>query len=282
VNQHIGLFAVSITEPLQLRFFQLGLLAAVLTMVAGAGVGFTVVMRREAYFGQGLGQAMIAGVAIGAFLNLPAAPSAFLGAVVAAALIALMSRGRLVGSDTAITVVASTAFALGVAVISSDRDRGVNVSNVLFGNVLGVTGSDIVTLAAAGGIAWGFSWSTARRLALSAAAPQVANAHGVPVARLELLRTLVLALVTAAAVQVVGVTLVVVALVFPAATASLLARTVASVQALSLGIGAVTGAVGMYVSYWNDLASGPAIVLTAATGFVFAAGTSYLGRARGS
>jgi ABC-type Mn2+/Zn2+ transport system permease subunit len=268
------LLAVSVTEPLKLRFFQFGLLAAILAMAAGAAVGFPVVMKREAYFGQGVGQAMIAGVAVGAFLDLPAAPSAFLGAAVAAVLITLLGRRRLVGSDTAIAVVASTAFALGVAVISSDRERGINVSNVLFGNVLGVTGGDVLTLLVATVVAWLFTWWAGRRLALSAAVPQVAAAHGVPVARLEFLRTLVLALVTATTVQVVGVTLVVVALVFPAATASLLARTLASTQVTALLTGVLTGAVGMYISYWTDIASGPAIVLTAAGALILAVPSS--------
>jgi ABC-type Mn2+/Zn2+ transport system permease subunit len=263
MNRAALVSAVSLFEPLQLQFFQLGLLAAVLTLLAGAGVGFTVVLRRETYFGQGVGQAMIAGVAVGTFFELPAAA----GSLAAAAMIAVLARFRRVESDTAIAVVASSAFALGVAVISSDRERGVNITNVLFGNVLGVTVADVATLALAALAAWGLALLAVRRLTLISAAPRVAVAHGVAVARLELARTVTLAGVTAAAVQVVGVTLVVVALVLPAATAALVARTLLGFHAVAASAAVLVGVVGMYVSYWSDIASGPAIVLTAAAVF---------------
>jgi manganese/iron transport system permease protein len=267
MNRAALVSAVSLFEPLQLQFFQLGLLAAVLTLLAGAGVGFTVVLRRETYFGQGVGQAMIAGVAVGTFFELPAAAAALAGSLAAAAMIAVLARFRRVESDTAIAVVASSAFALGVAVISSDRERGVNITNVLFGNVLGVTVADVATLALAALAAWGLALLAVRRLTLISAAPRVAVAHGVAVARLELARTVTLAGVTAAAVQVVGVTLVVVALVLPAATAALVARTLLGVHAVAASAAVLVGVVGMYVSYWSDIASGPAIVLTAAAVF---------------
>ncbi len=257
-------------EPLYLPFFQLGLFAAVLTMIAGSGMGFTIVMRREAYLGHGVGQAMIAGVAIGAFFDLPAAVSALTGSLVSAALIAALGRLRGLTSDTAIAMVSSCAFALGVAIISSDRERGINVSNVLFGNVLGVTKLDVAVLAAAALMSWIFALATTRKLALSAGAPRVAVAHGVYIKRAEIARTIVLAGITAASVQIVGVTLVVVALTLPAAAASFVARTISGIHTVSLVLAVMIGAVGMYISYWYDIASGPAIVLTAGVAFVAA------------
>jgi ABC-type Mn2+/Zn2+ transport system permease subunit len=251
-----------VTDPLELGFFVRGLIAAVFVMLGGALLGFGVLTRRSAFLGQGVSQSMLAGVALGAVFGIGSTLSAFAGAVLAAILIGSLSRVRGIGQEGAIAVVASAALSLGVAVVSADRTRSVNLTNLLFGNVLGVAWADIVMLAVAVGAAAVFSLGNGRRLALAAMTPQVAQAHGVDVRRLELARMTTLALVTAAAVQVVGVTLVVAALVLPAAMAAVTARTLGAAHSIAVGWGTVTAVLGLYVSYYFDLASGPAVVLT--------------------
>ena len=250
-----------VTEPLQVGFFVRGLVAAVLVLVAGSMLGFGVLTRRSAYLGQGVSQSMLAGVALGSLAGITATPSAFLGAGVAAMMIAWLSRVKGLGPEAAVAVVSSAGLSIGVAVISADRSRGVNLTNLLFGNVLGVTWSDIALLSVATGVAVGSAALWGRKLALSASTPQVARAHGVAVRSLELGRVLTLSLVTAAAVQVVGVTLVVAALVLPAAVAALLTRTLGGAHIVAVGTAVLTGVLGLYVSYWMDIASGPAVVL---------------------
>lgn len=259
-----------IVDPLTLHFFQLGVLASLLVMLAGAGVGFSITLQREAYMGHGLGQAMLAGVAIGALYDLPISIAAIIGSIIAAGTIKLMSRLTLVSADTAIAVVSSTAFATGVAVVSANRERGTNITNILFGNVLGVSPSDIVIITVAAVSSWMFAWSSARRYIATAGSRRVAVAHGIPVARLEILRTATVAIVVATSVQVVGVSLAVVSLVFPAAIASAVSRTVAGIHAVAAASAALIAVVGMYISYWFDLASGPAVVLTATATWVLA------------
>jgi ABC-type Mn2+/Zn2+ transport system permease subunit len=254
-----------LTEPYQLGFFVRGLITAVLVLIGGAMLGFGVLTRRTAYFGQGVSQAMLAGVALGASFSLGSTVSAFASALVAAALITLLARTGRIGTDAAIAVVSSAMFSGGVVVISSDRSRAVNLSNLLFGNVLGVTWTELAVLAVAVAGASLFSIRHGRQLALAAIAPQVATAHGVPLRRLELFRQLTLALVTAASVQVVGVTLVVAALVLPAAVGTVLTRTLGGAHVVAVTAACITGVAGLYVSYWFDLASGPAVVLTGTT-----------------
>lgn len=251
-----------ITEPWAFGFFTRGLFAAVLVLVGGAMLGFGVLTRRSAYLGQGISQAMLAGVALGAYAGVGATTAAFVAAVIAAAAIAALSRVGRLGLDASIAIVASALFSLGVAVISADRSRAVNLNNLLFGNVLGVSWTEVVVLTATVTITTAFSVLFGRKLALAAAAPQVADAHGVDVRRLELVRLVTLALITAAAVQVVGVTLVVAALVLPAAIGSMCARTLAGIHLVAIAAAVATGVTGLYVSYWSDLASGPAVVLT--------------------
>lgn len=231
-------------------------------MVAGAVLGFGILTRRAAYFGQGISQSMLAGVAFGALIGVGVTVSAFAGAVLAAVLITVLGRVRGLGPEAAVAIVASAALSLGVAVVSADRSRAVNLTNVLFGNVLGVTVDELVVLGFAVVAAVLFSVLNGRRLALSAAAPQVALAHGVAVNRIEFARTLVLALVTAASVQVVGITLVVAALVLPAAAAAVLTRSLGGFHLVAVVAAAVTAVVGLYVSYWVNIPSGPAVVLS--------------------
>jgi ABC-type Mn2+/Zn2+ transport system permease subunit len=259
-----------LTEPFQLGFFVRGLITAVLVLIGGAMLGFGVLTRRTAYFGQGVSQAMLAGVALGASFSLGSTVSAFASALVAAALITLLARTGRIGTDAAIAVVSSAMFSGGVVVISSDRSRAVNLSNLLFGNVLGVTWTELAVLAVAVAGASLFSIRHGRQLALAAIAPQVATAHGVPLHRLELFRQLTLALVTAASVQVVGVTLVVAALVLPAAVGTVLTRTLGGAHVVAVTAACITGVAGLYVSYWFDLASGPAVVLTGTTLYLVA------------
>lgn len=259
----LGSWVGVLTDPLALRFFVFGLLASALALLAGAAAGFGVVLRGESYLGQGIGQAMIAGVAVGSLLGAGVTPAAFAGAALAAICITLISRSKLLRVDTVIAVVSSTSFSLGVAVISSNRSSSVNITNVLFGNVLGVGGTDVLLLGLVALLAWGFAVFTTRRLTLAACAPSVAVAHRAGSARLGAARVLVLAVVVAASVQVVGVTLVVVALVFPAATASLTTRTLFASHLVAAVVACCAALIGMYVSYWADIASGPAIVRTA-------------------
>jgi ABC-type Mn2+/Zn2+ transport system permease subunit len=248
-------------EPLASGFFVRGLAAAVLVMIGGAALGFGVLTRRYAYLGQGVSQSMLAGIAVGATVGAGATISAFAAAVVAAALISLLGRVRGLGPDAAVAVVASAAMSVGVAIISADRTRAVNLNNLLFGNVLGVTWNEVVILSVAVVAASTFTFTQGRRLALASIAPSVALAHGVNVRRIEMYRLVTLALVTAAAVQIVGVTLVVAALVLPAATAAVFTRTLGTAHTAAVACGVVVAVAGLYLSYWRDLASGPSVVI---------------------
>lgn len=257
-NNFISLFI----EPLSNTFFIRGMISAIFVMVGGAILGFGIITRRYSYLGQGVSQSMLAGVAVGTLVGASPTLAAFLAAILSSVLIAQLGRVRGLGSDASVAIVASSAMSIGVIIISSDRSRAVNLNNLLFGNILGVNWSEVLILGCSVMLAIIFTLAQSRRLALSAISPVVAEAHGINIKRLELIRLITLSLVTAAAVQIVGVTLVVAALVIPAATASLLARTLGSLHVISSIFAVLIGVLGLYISYWYDLASGPAVVVT--------------------
>lgn len=262
-----------IVEPLKLGFFVNGLLAAALAFSACALFGLPVLLRQEAYFAQGVGQSMIAGAALAAWVGFVSAPMAFASAVVAALLVGLVSKRAFVSASSATAIVSCAMLALGVALISADRERSVNVSNVLFGNVLGVSPGDLALLAACTAASALFVGIFGRRMFMGASSAMVASVHGERGRFLEQFRLVLLAVVVAASVQVVGVSLVVSALVFPVLIVAPYVRSLRAMLLLPPLVGATIGAVGMYVSYYMDLPSGPAMVLTATVAFAAARST---------
>jgi manganese/iron transport system permease protein/iron/zinc/copper transport system permease protein len=147
-----------------------------------------------------------------------------------------------------------------------------DVEATLFGNVLGVTESDVIVIsvvAILAGLGLLFLYKPLLFSTFDAEAAQVA---GVPTRRIQLLFAAILALTILASMQVLGVTLIAAALVIPAATARLLTNNFATLLGLSTLFGALTAFVGMYLSYYLDIASGASIVLTSALLFAIVLG----------
>jgi manganese/iron transport system permease protein/iron/zinc/copper transport system permease protein len=263
-------------EPLSSGFFKRGLIAAFFVMIGGAVLGFGVITRRYAYLGQGISQSMLGGVAIGSLAGFHPTLSAFAAAILASILISRLSKVKGLTPDTSVAIVASAAVSIGVAIISSDRSRAVNLNNILFGNILGVTWLELSILGLAVLFATIFTLTQGRKLALASISPSVAEAHGVRVSRLELYRLFVLAVVTAASVQIVGVTLIVAALVLPAAISSLFAKTIGFTHILAIIFAIKIGFIGMYISYGFDIATGPSIIITGTAYYLLALLVSWI------
>ena len=257
-------------DPFDYDFFGRALLAAVLVGAITGALGPFVIVRRMAYIGQGLSQSVLGGVGVALVYGAGLYSGAAAAAVVAiVAIYAIRRRG--VPVDTAIGIVASTMFAAGVAVISANRDRSLNISNLLFGNILGVDRNDLILVAAVVAITATLIAVFYKPLLATTHNPAVAAAHGVRVAVMEVMFNLLLALAVVTALQVLGVLLVAATLLLPAATASLAFGSFGRLTLASIALGVVTAIVGLYISYYHDIASGPAIVLTGATLFLFAA-----------
>jgi manganese/iron transport system permease protein/iron/zinc/copper transport system permease protein len=254
-------------DPFEYAFFGRALLAAVLVGAVTGALGPFVVVRRMAYIGQGLSQSVLGGVGVALVYGAGLYAGAVAATVVATVAI-YITRRRGVPVDTAIGIVASTMFALGVAVISANRDRSLNITNLLFGNILGVTRGDLVLVGAVVAIVAIVLFVTYKPLLAATHNPAVAAAHGVRTGLIEVVFTALLALAVITALQVLGVLLVAATLLLPAATASLAFGSFGRLMMVSIGLGVTTAVVGLYVSFYHDIASGPAIVLTGAAVFL--------------
>ena len=255
------------TEPFQYDFFSRALIVSVLIGALAGAIGPFVLVRRMAYIGQGMSQSILGGVALGVMWGLDLYLGAAIAAGVSAGLIYFV-RNRGVPVDTAIGIVASTLFAIGVAVVSSSRDRRLNSANLLFGNVLGVDTKDIILVAVVTAVAAVILFRNYKTLLAVTHNASVAAAHGVKSQVMEVVFSALLAMVVVTALRVLGVLLVAATLLIPAATATLTFRTFKHITIASTCLGISFAVIGLFLSFHRNIASGPAIVLVGATVFV--------------
>jgi ABC-type Mn2+/Zn2+ transport system permease subunit len=257
-------------EPLAYGFMQRGLLAALLVGVLCALIGCYVVLRSMAFLGDALAHAILPGVAVAYLMG----GSLTLGALAAAVLVALgigfFTRQGTIKEDTAIGILFAASLSLGVALISTIRTYAADLTHILFGNVLGVTAGDLWLTAGLALVILAAIALCYRPFLVISFDPVLAATLRLPAEALRNLMLILLALTIVVSMQTVGVGLVAAMLVTPAATAYLLARRLPVMMALSALIGAVSSLVGLYVSYYANVASGAAIVLTATMFFALA------------
>ena len=249
--------------PLQFTFMQTGLLAALLVGVTCAVLGVYVVLRRMAFIGDALAHTALPGVVV-AYLygwNL------FVGALAAGLLTALgigwISRRATVREDTAIGVLFTAMFALGILMLSSMRSYR-DFTHILFGNILGVTRADLLLIAAMCALVLLVLALFHKELELTSFDPLHAQVMGLSpdLVRYGLLALLALMVVTG--LKVAGVVLTSALLVTPAAAAAMLTNRLPRMMAIAALLAACSATAGLYASYYFSVAAGSAIVLTCA------------------
>ena len=259
-------------QPFQYAFMVRGMLAAVLVGVVCAVVGTFVVLRGMAFFGDALAHTILPGLAVGYLVGGGSRETLFwwaLGtAVVSAVSIGTISRKLRLKEDTAIGIIFAGMFALGVALISSVRSYSVDLAHFLFGDVLAVRESDLIRSAIFGGVVLLLLYAFYKEFALLSFDPTLAATLRLPAHFLDLLLVILIAVAIVVSLQTVGVALMVAMLVTPAATASLLTRRLPLIMVWAAVIAAFSGVVGLYLSYYLNVASGAAIVLTCTVGFI--------------
>ncbi|MBX6754958.1 MAG: metal ABC transporter permease [Thermorudis peleae] len=262
----------AVVAPLHYGFLVRGLTAAVLVGIVCAVIGTFVVLKGLAFIGDALAHVSFTGVVVA----LLAGFGFYLGAVAAAVLTALgisvLTRRVGVRSDTAIGILFSGVFALGIVLMSVGiKSYTVDLFSYIFGDVLAVRPRDLLIIVALGLAVLLLVSLLYKELLFTAFDPIVAEAAGLPVGVLQTLLMVLLALTVVVSVQAVGVVLVVAMLVTPSATAYLLVDRFPAMLGLGALLGGVDALVGFYLSYYANVPSGGAIVLVASLGFILAA-----------
>ena len=252
-------------EPLAYPFMVRGLIAAGLVGVVCAVIGTFIVLRGMAFFGDALAHTILPGIAAGYLVSGGAREPLFWWALVTAVLsafgIGAISRGTRIKEDTAIGIIFAGMFALGIALISTVRSYSVDLAHFLFGEVLGVTGGDLLRMAIFAAVILLLVAAFYKEFMVISFDPVLAITLRLPTRLLEYLLLVLIAVTIVVALQTVGVALMVAMLVTPAATAQLLTRRLPVMMAIAALIGSLSGVVGLYLSYYANIASGAAIVL---------------------
>jgi len=160
------------------------------------------------------------------------------------------------------------AFALGIVLISPARNYTVDLFAIVFGNVLGIGPEDLLII---GGLSLLVVVTVAllyRPLLFAAFDPVMAEAEGVPVRLLHYVLVGLIGVTVVAAVKALGIVLVVAMLVTPAATALMVARGFSAALLLAVGLALFAALVGLYVSFYANVASGASTVLVSTAIFV--------------
>jgi ABC-type Mn2+/Zn2+ transport system permease subunit len=259
-----------LTAPFQYAFMQRAFLAALVVGTLCSTIGTYVVLRKLSFIGDGIAHASFAGIVIAYLRGLDYFVGSTIVAVATALAIGFVNRRGNVSLDTAIGVLFTGAFALGVFLMSRLPNYSVDLQGFLFGNILAVDARDLVlmlVLAALVTIALALLY---RALLFTSFDPVVAQASGIRTEIVDYVLLVLLALTIIISIQSVGIVLVAALLVTPPAAAAQLTRRFTHMLALSAAIGAACAVLGLYASYYLHAASGATIVLLATLVFFIA------------
>lgn len=247
-------------------FLWRGMLGAGLIGAAAGPVGCFVLWRRMAYLGESIAHMGLLGAALGLLIGI----SPLLGVsalAMAAALVMARAGDGMVPAGTFVGIVGHVGLALGYILLASMETVRTDLLGYLFGDVLALSGGDVLGIALAALAVLGGTVLFWRHWLIATTNPDIARAEGLAGRFDEVIFLVVVAALVAFGLRVVGALLIVALLIIPPAAARPLARTPEAMALLAAAVGAVSAPLGLAAAYWQDIPAGPAIVLAAAVLF---------------
>ena len=266
-------------RPFQYEFFTRALLVSSMAGLLCGVMGVYITTRRMSYIAHGLSHAILGGAVLSYVIGINFYVGSGLWGFGAALLIQYLS-SRKIYADAAIGIVTTASFAMGIAIISTYRRFTQSFEAALFGNVLGIAPVDVWVVLWVSVVLLGLIFAFYRPLLFWCFDREVAKVHGVPVLWMDILFALMLAALLVTTLQILGVTMVISAVVIPASIARLLSDRFSHMIFISAGLGACFSLVGIYLSYYLDIASGASVVLLSTLGFAIAVIWSRLSQKR--
>ena len=263
------------SEPIMRRAFA----EVVLLGIAGGALGCWVLFYNLSYSAESLAHSLLPGLVVAALLGLPLLLGGAVGIVVAAVAVAVVARTPAVGRDTAVAVVVTGLFGLGVLLALSPAVPA-GLGELLFGDVLGVSDSDLLFAALLVAVVVGALALLHGRLLVVGFDRTSARGLGVAPALVDAALLVLLALAVLVAVQGLGNLLVVAVLIAPAATARLLTRRMGRMLVLAAAVAIVAAMGGLYLSYYAGTAAGASIAGVLVATYLVAAAARGLIHAR--
>ncbi len=255
-------------EPLRYGFMVRGLLASMMVGVICSVIGTYVILQGMAFFGDALAHIILPGIVVAYLVGWPLVLGALIVGILAALGIGALSRRGEIREDTAIGIVFAGSFALGVALLSTASTYAVDLSHILFGNVLAVSTQDLWIIVGLGLLVLATVVAFYKEFMVVAFDATLAVVLRLPASFLRYLLLVLIAVTIVVSLQTVGIALMLAMLVTPAATAQLLTRRLWVMMIVAALIGAGSNVAGLYLSYYVNIASGPAMVLVVTAVFL--------------
>lgn len=258
-------------DPLQYSFMQRSILIAILIGLLCSVVGSYLMVQRLALLGDAISHSVMPGLAIAFSLGIPMIIGALGAAILSTVIITWIKTELPLKEDTAIGIVFASFFAIGIIFISLiQKNNKIDLNHFLFGNILSVSIEDLISTSLIFTLVLGITISLYKELLFFTFDSIGAKVVGLPIKKLNFSLMILITLTTVASMKVVGVVLVLALLIIPAASAYLLVDRLHQIMTLGAGLGITSSIVGMYISYYYNLPSGPSIVVIASIIFVIA------------
>ncbi|MDU0969198.1 MAG: metal ABC transporter permease [Actinomycetaceae bacterium] len=251
------------THGFMVRGFAVTLIAALVCAMLSCWM----VLVGWSLMGDALSHAVLPGIVLAYLFGVPFSIGALIAALICVGLIGGVRHNPRIKQDAAIGVVFTTMLAFGFVLVSVFPSQ-INMEHVLFGDMLGITMSDVIQVVILAPLAGIVLYLKRRDLTLFAFDPTHAAAIGLSTKRLSALLLACMAVTVVVAMQAVGAVLIVALLIIPGATARLLTKDFERMMWWAMGMSAVSVTIGVYVSYWWNTASGATVVTV--HGLVFA------------
>lgn len=268
-----------LTDPFAYEFMQRSLLVTVVASIVCALLSCWLVLIGWSLLGDAVSHAVLPGVVLSYVVGIPFAAGALVFGFGAVALIGAVRDTTRLKEDAVIGVVFTSLFALGIVLVSVTPSH-IDLTHILFGNLLGVTDLDIAQVLVLGTLTAVVLVVKRRDLTLLAFDPVHAHAIGLSPRRLRALLLAALAVTVVVALQAVGVILVVAMVITPGATAFLLTDRISRMLVVAPVVAALCAVVGMYASYYLDASSAGMIVLAQGLAFGLAYAATWRSRSR--
>jgi len=236
--------------------------------VVAAPIGCFLVWRRMAYFGDTMAHSALSGIALGYLLGLAPMVGVFATSVMIAVFLSALQKRKTVTSDTLLGIFSHGALAIGILAITLMEGRRFDIMSTLFGDILAINNTDIITLYSGGGVVLALLLYFWRKLLSFTVNEELAFVEGVPVGFMNLLLLIMLALVVAIAMKIVGILLVTSLMIIPAASIRQLSKTPEQMAIFATFSGIIAVISGIGLAFQLDMPPGPTIVVSALILFI--------------
>lgn len=263
------------------EFMRLALFGGILVACTCAIAGTFVVLRGLAFVGDALAHGVLPGIATAMLLGFSGILGAAVGAAVMMGGVSIVTRKFRLSGDTAIGLLFVGMLALGVMITSRSSSFVGDLARILFGELLGITTTDLASQFAALVIVGAIAFVSRRPFLLLSVDDGLARTSGFSARLFHNVMLTMVAITVIASFQTVGTLLVLGMLIAPAATGSLFARRIESMMLIAALVGSLSTYIGLLLSYHYDLAAGASIVLTAVVIFAISATANEIRKSRG-